>query len=141
MTSALMLQCLLHMFRRLPSEGDLALSWLVALRDSRLSRVIETVIDDPAASHTVESLSESAAMSRSAFAALFTRSFDRTPMAFVHHVRMQRASELLEGTSLSVDQVATRVGFSSRSHFAQSFKKHTGMSPHGFRDEITGARA
>jgi transcriptional regulator GlxA family with amidase domain len=43
---------------------------------------------------------------------------------------MHRASELLEGTALSVDQVATRVGFSSRSHFAQSFKKHTDLSPH-----------
>jgi AraC family transcriptional activator of mtrCDE len=138
MTSALMLQCLLHMFRRLPSEGDRALSWLIALRDARLSRVIESVIDDPAANHTVESLSEEAAMSRSAFAALFTRSFDRTPMSFVHHIRMQRASELLEGTILSVDQVAARVGFSSRSHFAQSFKKHTGLSPHSFRDEMGG---
>jgi AraC family transcriptional activator of mtrCDE len=138
MTSALMLQCLLHMFRRLPSEGDRALSWLIALRDARLSRVIESVIDDPAANHTVESLSEAAAMSRSAFAALFTRSFDRTPMSFVHHIRMKRASELLEGTVLSVDQVAVRVGFSSRSHFAQSFKKHTGLSPHSFRDEMGG---
>ena len=134
MTSALMLQCLLHMFRRLPSEGDRAMSWLITLRDARLSRVIESVIDDPAANHSVESLSEDAAMSRSAFAALFTQSFDRTPMAFVHHIRMHRASDLLEGTALSVDQVAARVGYSSRSHFAQSFKKHTGLSPHRFRD-------
>jgi len=141
MTSALMLQCLLHMFRRLPSEGDRALPWLVALRDARLSRVIETVLDDPAASHTVESLSEVAAMSRSAFAALFSRSFERTPMAFVHYVRMQRASDLLEGTVLSVDEVAARVGFASRSHFAQSFKKHTGLSPHDFREGMSGSAA
>jgi AraC-like DNA-binding protein len=141
MTSALMLQCLLHMFRRLPSEGDRALSWLVALRDARLSRVIERVIDDPAANHTVESLSEIAAMSRSAFAALFSRSFDRTPMAFVNHIRMQRASDLLEGTVMSIDEVATRVGFASRSHFAQSFKKHTGLSPHGFRELTVGGAA
>jgi AraC-like DNA-binding protein len=80
-------------------------------------------------------------MSRSAFAALFTRSFDRTPMAFVHHIRMQRASDLLEGTVHSVDEVAKRVGFASRSHFAQSFKKHTGLSPHSFREGVGAGAA
>ncbi len=134
MTGALMMQCLLHMFRRLPSEGDRALAWLFALQDARLGRVIENILDDPSASHTVESLSDAAAMSRSAFAELFTRSFGRPPMGFVHHVRMQRASELLHETALSIDEIATRVGFASRSHFAQSFKKHTDLSPHAFRE-------
>ena len=134
MTSALMLQCLLHMFRRLPSEGENALTWLVALRDRRLSRVIETVLEDPAANHTVESLSDVAAMSRSSFASLFSHSFDRTPMAFVNNVRMQRASELLEATRLSVDEVAARVGFTSSSHFAQTLKRHTGQSTRSFRE-------
>jgi transcriptional regulator GlxA family with amidase domain len=136
MTGALMMQCLLHMFRRLPSEGDRAMSWLIALQDARLARAVENVLDDPSATHTVESLSDSAAMSRSAFAALFTRSFGRPPMAFVHHIRMQRACELLEGTVLSVDEIAARVGFASRSHFAQSFKKHTSLSPYNFRDGL-----
>lgn len=136
MTSSLMLQCLVHMFRRLPSEGDRALSWLIALRDARLSRVIERVLDDPSANHTVESMADAAVMSRSAFAAHFARSFDRTPMAFVHHIRMQRASDLLEGTILTVDEVATQVGFTSRSHFAQSFKKYTGLTPHDFREDM-----
>jgi len=139
MTSSLMLQCLVHMFRRLPSEGDRALSWLIALRDARLSRVIECVLDDPSANHTVESMADAAVMSRSAFAAHFARSFDRTPMAFVHHIRMQRASDLLEGTILSVDEVATQVGFTSRSHFAQSFKKYSGHTPHDFRVGFGGA--
>ena len=139
MTSALMLQCLLHMFRRLPSEGDRALSWLIGLRDARLSRVIESVLDDPSTNHTVESMADAAAMSRSAFAARFSRSFDHTPMAFVHQIRMQRASQLLEGTVLPIDEVAARVGFTSRSHFAQSFKKHTGFTPHTFRQGIGGA--
>lgn len=134
MTSALMMQCLLHMFRRLPSEGDRAIAWLMALQDARLSRVIENIIDDPSANHTVESLSDSAVMSRSAFSELFTRSFGRPPMGFVHHIRMQRASELLHTTALSIDEITARVGFASRSHFAQSFKKHTGLSPHAFRE-------
>ena len=138
MTSALMLQCLLHMFRRLPSEDDPAMSWLIALQDARLARVIENIFDDPSASHTVESLSDAAAMSHSAFAELFTRSFARSPMGFVHHIRMQRASEFLQGTNLPIGEVAARVGFASRSHFSRSFKNHSGLSPDNFRDGMGG---
>lgn len=54
-------------------------------------------------------------------------------MSFVHHIRMQRAVELLEIEGLSVDQVSNRVGFASRSHFSRAFKKHTGVAPVLFR--------
>src|SRR5262249_52991770 len=56
MTGALMTQCLVHMFRRLPNDGQHALPWLMALKDRRLARVIEMILDDPAAEHSVESL-------------------------------------------------------------------------------------
>ena len=137
MTGALMTQCLLHMFRRLPSDSERGLPWLISLNDSRLGRAIDVILDDPAYSHTLESLSTEAGMSRSAFAEQFTDMFGRPPIKFVQHIRMQRAIELLSASSLSVDEISGRVGFSSRSHFAQAFKKHTGISPHAFRARKT----
>jgi len=134
MTGALMTQCLLHLFRRLPSEGDRAMPWLISLQDPRLGRVIEAILDDPAKPHTLETLSATAAMSRSAFVELFSSQFGRPPIAFVHHIRMQRAIELLSLSSMAIEEVAGQVGFSSRSHFAQAFKKHTGAAPHAFRE-------
>jgi len=136
MTGALMTQCLVHMFRRLPNEGQHALPWLMALKDRRLARVIEMILDDPAAEHSVESLAEAASMSRSTFAEHFAAAFGRSPMSFVHHIRMQRAVELLDVEGLSVDQVSNRVGFASRSHFSRAFKKHTGISPVLFRHTV-----
>lgn len=133
MLGALMTQCLVHMFRRLPNEGQHALPWLMALKDRRLARAIDTILENPAADHSVESLAEMASMSRSTFAEHFAAAFGRTPMSFVHHVRMQRAVELLENEALPVDQVASRIGFGSRSHFSRAFKKHTGTSPSLFR--------
>ena len=133
MMGALMTQCLVHMFRRLPSEGQHALPWLVALKDRRLARAIDTILGDPAADHSVESLAAAASMSRSTFAEQFAAAFGRTPMSFVHHIRMQRAVELLEHGTLPVDQVASQAGFASRSHFSRAFKKHTGTSPNLFR--------
>ncbi len=136
MTSALMTQCLVHVFRRLPREAELALPWLMALKDRRLVRAIDLILDDPAADHSVESLAAAASMSRSTFAERFVAAFARSPMSLVHHIRMQRAVELLELGTLSIDQVSSRVGFASRSHFSRAFKKHTGASPIQFRQTI-----
>jgi len=133
MTGALMTACLVHMLRRLASESGGALPWLDALRDRRLARAIDRILANPAAHHTVESLAEAALMSRSAFAEHFAAAFRRSPMSFVHHIRMQRAAQLLQEGSLSIDEVVARVGFSSRSHFSHAFKQHTGAPPGEFR--------
>ena len=136
MTAALMTQCLVHLFRRLPSQGEAAMPWLLALQDERLGRVVDMILDQPGADYTVESLAETAAMSRSAFAKNFTESFGRSPMSFVNHVRMQRAAQMLAVKTSSIEEIARTVGYSSRSHFSQAFRDHTGLPPNAFRDEI-----
>jgi len=135
MTAALMTQCLVHFFRRLPSQGEDALPWLLALNDERLGRVVDGILDAPGADHTVESLAETAGMSRSAFAETFAHSFGRSPMSFVNHVRMQRAARMLAVESMSIDEIARDVGYSSRSHFSRAFKDHSGLPPKAFRAE------
>lgn len=135
MTAALMTQCLVHLFRRLPSQDEEALPWLMALQDERMARVVDIILDAPGDDYTVESLAETAAMSRSAFAERFTESFGRSPMNFVNHVRMQRAAQLLAVENLSIDDIARTVGYSSRSHFSRAFKDHSGLPPKDFRSE------
>jgi AraC-like DNA-binding protein len=135
MTAALMTQCLVHLFRRLPSQGEDVLPWLAALQDERLGRVLDVILDDPGADYTVESLADIAAMSRSAFAEHFAAFFGRPPMSFVNHVRMQRAAQLLAVENASIDEIARTVGYSSRSHFSRAFKDHAGLPPNAFRTE------
>lgn len=135
MTAALMTQCLVHLFRRLPSQDEDALPWLMALQDERLGRVIDMILDAPGEDHSVDSLAETAAMSRSAFSERFAESFGRSPMSFVNHVRMQRATELLAIENLSIDEIARTVGYASRSHFSRAFKDHSGLPPKDFRAE------
>lgn len=132
MTHALMTQCLVQFLRRIGADD--ALPWLDALDDPRLGRVIDHILETPSAPHTVDTLAEAASMSRSAFAERFVAAFGQSPMALVGQVRMQHAAHLLRGDrTLSIDTVAGRSGYASRSHFSAAFRKHHGMSPTEFR--------
>lgn len=50
-----------------------------------------------------------------------------------NRLRMQKAAELLCGTSLSVSAVAEQVGYASQSKFAAAFKKYYEASPMEYR--------
>ena len=59
---------------------------------------------------------------------------DVTYQEILDGIRRRLAVEFLERTSLSVEQIAERSGFSDVSNFRKAFKKWTGQSPSYFRD-------
>jgi AraC-like DNA-binding protein len=142
LTEALLKQCLVLALRRwieLEASPLPLLPWLAGVADTRLSRALRAVFEQPAAAFTVEGLAMIAGMSRSAFAAAFRRAFGQSPMSLVKLVRLRRASELLVATTLPVADVAKRVGFSSRSNFSFAFSQLHGMDPSRFRRTFTVA--
>jgi len=132
--AALMSQCMVHLLRRLCTSGTCSLPWLAALEDERLARALDRMLRYPGDPHTVESLARTASMSRSAFADAFANAFGSPPLNLLRGIRLERAWTLLEHDGdLGIDAVATRVGFTSRSHFSRAFKKHFGISPAAHR--------
>ena len=130
---AIMTQLLVYMFGVLGKQSEPRLAWLNALDDPHLARVVDRILEDPGALHSVESLAEVACMSRSTFSKHFHEAFLTSPMALVNHVRLERAAKMLSTGNASIEQIGNCVGFSSRSHFSQAFKKHTGFSPANFK--------
>jgi AraC-like DNA-binding protein len=132
MMTALMNQCLIEVLREVEQQSDGSLPWLSALDDPRLSKVVETILDHPEQNHTLESLADIAAMSRATFIRHFEKSFGRTPMDYV---RLRRAAQLLQVSATTVDKVAAKVGYASRSHFSRAFHEQYGVSPADFRKQ------
>ncbi len=135
MMTALMNQCLIEVLRRAEEQSGGSLPWLSALDDPRLSKVIEVILDHPENSYSLESMASVAAMSRSTFARHFEQCFGRTPMDYLRDVRLRRAAQLLQVGGTSVDAVAGKVGYASRSHFSQAFSDQYGCSPTEFRGQ------
>ena len=57
---------------------------------------------------------------------------------YVKRAKIERARVLLQSTDQSVQEIADSLGFSTRSHFSQSFKQVAGCSPVEYRAQITG---
>ena len=135
MAAALRSQCLSEVLRQAEAQSDGALPWLSALEDPRLSKVVETILERPEQDYTVESMADIASMSRATFARHFEKCFARTPMDYLRDVRLRRAAQLLQVSSMPVDSVAGKVGYASRSYFSKSFLGQYGQSPADFRKQ------
>ena len=72
-------------------------------------------------------------VSRRRLEALFRRRLNRTPYQEILRARIEHAKRLLVGSSLSVDEIAFRSGFSCSIHFSRPFKARSGMTPLAYR--------
>jgi len=68
------------------------------------------------------------------FERAFRQAVGVPPHAYVMQRRVAAARALLLGDgSLTVEDIAARVGFASSSHLASAFRRSTGYSPSSFR--------
>ena len=58
-----------------------------------------------------------------------TALMDKSPVAFIRSIRLQRAAEMLAGGGRSVAEVAERTGFGSTGYFSKCFQAEFGCRP------------
>ena len=54
---------------------------------------------------------------------------ERTPLQFIQDQRLEKAKDLIREAKFSVEEVAQRVGYLSRSQFSKLFAERFGSSP------------
>ncbi|HEX8185007.1 MAG TPA: AraC family transcriptional regulator [Blastocatellia bacterium] len=136
MLDALVRQLVVHLLRshltvRKAAQIELSRAGPV---DRRLRRAIEFMHDNYERELALEEIASAAYLSEYHFARLFKQITGVTPHVYLANVRLEHARRLLAETSLSISQVATRVGYQSQSHFTKIFKSVTGVTPRTYRD-------
>lgn len=66
----------------------------------------------------------------------FTQMYGKSPISYLNQVRIMACKDLLRTTNHSIEEIADMSGFSSRSYFAQTFKKACKMTPQQYRKEF-----
>lgn len=91
---------------------------------------IDSHIDRPI---SLSELSQDVGLSVAHFCRAFKQSVGMTPYAFFNRRRLERASDLLRTTDMSVTEVALACGYASGSHLSTSFRTETGVAPIAYR--------
>jgi AraC-like DNA-binding protein len=62
----------------------------------------------------------------------FRQVFGTSAFKYLHDYRLEKAYQLLATEDMKVEEVASMVGFDSRSYFALAFRKKFGLNPRQF---------
>lgn len=101
--------------------------------DRRIEAAIKTINDEIERNVPVHELAGQVRLSTSHFIRLFKAETSFSPKQYVRRLRMKQAEALLNGSFLSVKEIAASVGVGDRSHFSRDFKKCYGHTPSNFR--------
>lgn len=90
---------------------------------------------------TLESICEYFYISKSNLISMFQREFGYTPHKYIMDKRIEAAKKLLKNESLTVAEVAKRVGFEGEKYFYSAFKNVTMETPGQYRRKAQRASA
>jgi AraC-like DNA-binding protein len=128
--------------RKLVAQSEMVSpSWLAALSDPRIGTALAKMHESPETPWTVGSLARATGMSRSPFAARFTKLVGVPPLTYLTRLRMQRAMSLLREGREPVSAIADGAGYESAAAFSKRFRRITGASPRAFARQERGEHA
>lgn len=83
---------------------------------------------------TVDALAEYTNLSPSYLSRLFKKELGISISSYILEKKIEKAENLLKYSNYSLIEIANYLAFSSQSHFIQTFKKMTGLTPKKYRD-------
>jgi AraC-like DNA-binding protein len=111
--------------------------WLAGLRDEHVGRALVHLHGKPAHPWTLDELAGEVGLSRSSLADRFMGFVGTPPIQYLTQWRMQLAANLLSGSSGSLAEIASEIGYGSEAAFSRAFKKAVGVPPATWRQART----
>ena len=84
---------------------------------------------------TIDEISRYAGYNPSYLYRQFIRQTSMAPIEYFNHLKINKATVYLLKTSMTVSQIAAKLGFGSADHFSRTFKHLVGISPSEFRKQ------
>jgi AraC family transcriptional regulator len=99
----------------------------------KLRQITDWMAGHLAEDFNLDQLAAQAGLSKFYFNRLFKSAMDMSPSRYQITLRMDEARRRLRETKKSVGEVALDVGYANPSHFAQLFRRETGLAPSDYR--------
>lgn len=82
---------------------------------------------------TLAEIAASGSVGQSKCCKLFAKYIGQTPNGYLIQHRLEKSTELLKSTDMTVTEIAHEVGFSAGSYYAEMFRRRSGTSPSAYR--------
>ena len=105
----------------------------IRLRASLLAEANAIVEREYASELSLDDIARRVASSRRQLQRAYAEIGRTTFRDYLTRVRMDRAAEMLAGQTLTVREVAHRVGYRQPAQFAKAFRRHIGVGPSEYR--------
>ena len=104
------------------------------LRDFYIKEALSFIEQNFQNDISVEDIAAFCGLNRSYFGKIFHDTIGKSPQEFLMSYRMQKATELLKLTQLSIGDIGNAVGYPNQLHFSRAFKNVYGVSPREWRN-------
>jgi AraC family transcriptional regulator len=123
----------IHLARNYAETANESRSAGPSLPGYKLRQITDWMAENVAEEFNLDRLAAQAGLSKFYFNRLFKNAMGVSPSRHQITLRMDEARRLLRETKKSVVDVALDVGYANPSHFAQLFRRETGLSPSDYR--------
>ncbi len=106
---------------------------VLAIEDPELFAAVRYIREHAFSELTVDAVASSVPMTRRSLERKFKATFDRTPLAEIHRLRIARVRELLATTDMPISQIAIATGFGTPEYMTTMFKRESGLTPLRYR--------
>ena len=121
---------------RLDAEANYETAALIPSAYKAKMELLREILRENVEDHlTLEELSKQIDMSPTQMKKYFKLAYGDSIYSYLKTYRMKTASQLLQDGKFNIAEVASRVGYTNSSKFAQAFKEYTGRSPKEFRNK------
>lgn len=123
----------LHVIKRYlsPASPPTAAPRLTASLRERLDQYVRRTLPEPI---VIEELAAACGLSHYQLLRLLKRATGETPQQYVLKLRIEMARKMLRESELPLSEIALALGFSSQSHFSNTFKSLTQCTPKAYRE-------
>jgi AraC-like DNA-binding protein len=123
----------IKLLNRFVEENRHLTGFLAALREPRITKVLQLIHKHPEQAWTLENLGEKVGMSRATLQRKFKVALATSPMTYLNHWRIAKAYNLIKYSSLSLDVIAENIGFADARTLRRAFSRHYGLTPSALR--------
>ncbi|MCZ2258508.1 helix-turn-helix transcriptional regulator [Sporosarcina sp. G11-34] len=83
---------------------------------------------------TLDDIVAASELSKYHFSRLFNKYINLTPIQYLTNIRINKSIDLLKNKTLSIDEIAFKVGFSNGNYFGKVFRSYLDISPGEYRN-------